>query len=323
MIEIVNQSVNPYFNIASEEYLLKNFDHDCFMLWRNSPSLIIGKHQNALAEININFVEKNDIKVVRRISGGGTVYHDLGNLNFTFITKHDNNKIINFALYLKPIKEFINNYGINVTLNKRNNLFIGQKKISGTAAHIHKNKIIHHGTLLFSTNIDNLENAINTTSNKFIDKSIKSVNNVVTNINEYLKTKISITEFAEQLSCKINNGFENKEKYFLTENDFVEIDKLVKTKYKTWDWNFGYSPFYSFSKSLKNNLLSIEANVRNGLIEKIIINENLKIANISIVEKKIIGVKHSKNEILSAVMEIKNADIFNKISINEFIDLFF
>ncbi|NCO56210.1 MAG: lipoate--protein ligase family protein, partial [Bacteroidetes bacterium] len=275
MIEIVNQSVNPYFNIASEEYLLKNFEHDCFMLWRNAPSLIIGKHQNTLAEININFAEKNDIKVVRRISGGGTVYHDLGNLNFTFITNHDNNKIINFALFLKPITELLNNYEINVKLNKRNNLFVENKKICGTAAHIHKNKIIHHGTLLFATNIDSLENAINATSNKYFDKAIKSVNNIVTNINEHIKTKISINEFAEQLSQKINADFISKEKYFLSDADILAINELVKTKYKTWEWNYGYSPNYNFNKSSKNNLLNISVEVKKGIIT------NLKIYGIN------------------------------------------
>ncbi|PIY07038.1 MAG: lipoate--protein ligase [Bacteroidetes bacterium CG_4_10_14_3_um_filter_31_20] len=316
MIEIVNQSVNPYFNIASEEYLLKNFEHDCFMLWRNAPSLIIGKHQNTLAEININFAEKNDIKVVRRISGGGTVYHDLGNLNFTFITNHDNNKIINFALFLKPITELLNNYEINVKLNKRNNLFVENKKICGTAAHIHKNKIIHHGTLLFATNIDSLENAIKINYENFTDKSIKSVNNIVTNINEHIKTKISINEFAEQLSQKINADFISKEKYFLSDADILAINELVKTKYKTWEWNYGYSPNYNFNKSSKNNLLNISVEVKKGIIT------NLKIYginNFSKIENILKGVKHLKSEIFNS---IKNIEIEN-VSKGEFLELFF
>ncbi len=323
MIEIVNQSVNPYFNIAVEEYLLKNFDCNCFMLWQNTPSLIVGKHQNTLAEINLNFVEKNDIKVVRRISGGGTVYHDLGNLNFTFVTNHNNNQIINFDLYLSPIKEVLNNIGINVTTNKRNNLFIDQKKISGTAAHIYKNKIIHHGTLLFSTNILNLQSAIKTNYENFGDKSIKSVNNVVTNINEHLKNKISLNEFAEKLRKEIYYQFNCTDKYIISETDFIEINKLVKTKYKTWNWNYGYSPYYKFSKSHENKLLSIDLNVKNGIIENIKINIDLEIENIKIVENKIIGVKHSKNDILSSILEIKDAVFFNNISVNEFVDLFF
>ncbi|OFX32137.1 MAG: hypothetical protein A2X08_13420 [Bacteroidetes bacterium GWA2_32_17] len=316
MIEIVNQSVNPYFNIASEEYLLKNFEHDCFMLWRNAPSLIIGKHQNTLAEININFAEKNDIKVVRRISGGGTVYHDLGNLNFTFITNHDNNKIINFALYLKPITELLNNYEINVKLNKRNNLFVENKKICGTAAHIHKNKIIHHGTLLFATNIDSLENAIKINYENFTDKSIKSVNNIVTNINEHIKTKISINEFAEQLSQKINADFICKEKYFLSDADILAINELVKTKYNTWEWNFGYSPDYNFNKTSKNNLLNISVEVKKGIIT------NLKIIgtkDFSTIENLLVGVKHKKSDILGLIKDIE----IENISKEEFLELFF
>ncbi len=323
MIEVVNQSINPYFNIACEEYLLKNFNHDCFVLWRNSPSLIVGKHQNTLAEIDINFAKKNDIKVVRRISGGGTVYHDLGNLNFTFITNHDNNKIINFALYLKPITELLNNYGIIVTINKRNNLFIGDKKISGTAAHIFKNKVLHHGTLLFSTNIKNLQNATKTNYENFTDKSIKSVNSSVTNISKHLKSKMLLKVFSEQLSKKINADFKIKEKYFLSDADILAINKLVKTKYKIWDWNYGYSPFYSFKKSTKNKLLNIEVDVRNGKIEKLKILENSNNENVALIENEFIGLRHCEEEILNKINDIEIISSIFKISNKEFLDLFF
>lgn len=316
MVEIVNQSIDPYFNIACEEYLLKNFDHDCFMLWRNSPSVIIGKHQNTFAEINLSFIENNGIKIVRRISGGGAVYHDLGNLNFTFITSHNNNKIINFDFYLKPAIELLNKFGIIVTSNKRNNLFIDEKKICGTSAHIFKNKIIHHGTLLFSANIENLENSIKTKYETYTDKSIKSVNSVVTNIKEHLKCKITIEGFTEYLRQRIYNSFNVNEKYLLLNKDILNINKLVETKYKTWEWNFGYSPDYSFSKSTKNNVLNISVVVKKGIITNLKINGT---KNFTDVENVFIGVKHKKTDILNL---IKGVDI-DYVSKEEFIDLFF
>ncbi|HRC66441.1 MAG TPA: lipoate--protein ligase family protein, partial [Bacteroidales bacterium] len=148
MFCINNQNTNPYFNLASEEYLLKNYEEDVFMLWRNEPSIIIGKHQNALAEINIEYVKENHIKVVRRITGGGAVFHDLGNLNFTFISNSPNSKpVMNFKKYTQPIVDVLVNLGVDARFEGRNDIVIDGKKISGNAECVYKNRFLHHGTI--------------------------------------------------------------------------------------------------------------------------------------------------------------------------------
>ncbi|MEG0331764.1 MAG: lipoate--protein ligase family protein, partial [Clostridium sp.] len=161
MIFIYNKSTDPYFNLAAEEYVLKNFNDDCFMLWRNSKAVIIGKNQNAIAEINRDYVTSNNIPVVRRLSGGGAVFHDLGNVNFTFIT-NDTDDFVNFGKFTEPIIGVLkDNLSINAELSGRNDLTIDSKKFSGNAQYNYKNRVLHHGTLLFSSSIDNISESLN------------------------------------------------------------------------------------------------------------------------------------------------------------------
>ena len=161
MLIIRRHNTDPWFNLATEEFVLKNFDEDTFMLWRNAPSIIVGKHQNTLAEINLDYVKKNNIKVVRRLSGGGAVFHDLGNINFTFIKTGENGNLIDFKKYTEPILEVLLKMGINARFEGRNDLTIEGKKFSGNAEHIWKNRVLHHGTLLFSSHMANLSEALN------------------------------------------------------------------------------------------------------------------------------------------------------------------
>jgi lipoate-protein ligase A len=320
MIEVLNDNLNPYFNIACEEYILKNFSQDCFILWQNSPSIIVGKHQNTLAEINQKFVTGNNLPVVRRISGGGTVYHDLGNLNFTFITTAKTEKIINFRYFTNPIIELLKDLGINATLNTRNNIFIDEKKITGTAAHIFKNKVIHHGTLLFSTSITDLEKSIKNNSLEYSDKAIKSVTSTVTNIFDHLENKTTLYLFRELLRNKINQSFEITEKHTLTEKDIENITDLVNTKYNTWEWNYGYSPSYQFSRIASDNLLRVSIAVKKGIIEKIVFSGQLSVCNeIKKIEKALTGIKHNKETVNN--LFINSGFSFNEFSLDYLIKL--
>lgn len=153
MIYLLNTSTQPYFNLALEEYILKQFQEECFMLWQNSPCIVAGKNQNTLSEINLDFIKEHNLPVVRRLSGGGTVFHDLGNLNFTFIVNDQGNSFINFKKFTLPIVEVLQKLSVNAVLSGRNDLTIEGKKFSGNAQYKSKHRLLHHGTLLFSSNI--------------------------------------------------------------------------------------------------------------------------------------------------------------------------
>src|SRR5690606_28789319 len=156
MLCIYHQSTDPYFNIATDEYIFKHIKEDCFMLWQNDNAIIVGKHQNTLAEINLEYVKQQNIHVVRRLYGGGAVYHDMGNLNFSFTKTSDDGNLMDFEKYTKPIVEVLNTLGVNAKFEGRNDITVDGKKISGNAEYIHKNKILHHGTLLFSSEMKNV-----------------------------------------------------------------------------------------------------------------------------------------------------------------------
>ena len=294
MICVLNSNTDPFFNTASEEYLLKQFETDCFMLWQNTESVFIGKHQNALAEINYKFIELNNIPVIRRLSGGGTVFHDLGNLNFSFITKAEKGKSIEFKTYLKPISEFISSLGIEVEIGPRNNLFIKENKISGTAAHIYKDKVIHHGTLLFNSSKENLLKAIDVPASKYSDKAVKSVKSPVTNISEHLSKSIPINNFIISLNSYIKDFFDSKADHRFNEDEITEINKLSANKYQTWEWNFGYSPSYSFHNKIIINSYEIEIKleVRKGIIETVVILGN---QNFEQIKRVILNLPHRKS----------------------------
>ncbi len=172
---IKNPETNPYFNLAAEEYVLKNFNDDCFMLWRNRPSIIVGKHQNTLSEININHVKENNIDVVRRLSGGGAVFHDLGNLNFTFIKNVNNeSNLVDFKKYTQPIIDVLKHLGVDAKFEGRNDIMINGRKVSGNAEHVFKRRVLHHGTLLFSSVMADLSKVLKVNPLKYQDKGVKS-----------------------------------------------------------------------------------------------------------------------------------------------------
>lgn len=327
MLCIQNNSTDPYFNLAAEEYLLRNFKENCFMLWRNKPSIIVGKHQNALAEINYEYVKENNIDVIRRLSGGGTVFHDLGNLNFTFIQNvNANENLVDFIKYIKPIVAVLNQLGINAKHEGRNDIMIDGKKVSGNAEHVFKRRVLHHGTLLFSSVISDLSKALKVNPLKYQDKGVKSVKSRVTNISEYLSENISVLEFQDKILNYIKESEPSIENYFFSKADIDQINKLVTDKYITWDWNYGYSPKYSFEKSfeISNDNIEIQMNVEKGIIADITIKSDLiDKSDISFVEQKLIGINHEDHSILKALNDIPNNRFIKALPLGEFIKSLF
>lgn len=243
MICLYNPSTNPYFNLATEEYLLKNRPEEIFMLWRNEPAIIVGRFQNTLAEINLDYVKANNIKVVRRMTGGGAVFHDLGNLNYTFIA---NNTKGDFRTYTAPILKALQHLGVEAQFEGRNDLTINGQKISGNAECVHAGRMLHHGTLLFSSEMSDLVNALKVNPLKFKDKAVKSVRKRVTNIAEHLPTPMSVLEFADYLMQQVSQYQHDGVQSSLGEEEVKKIEQLEKEKYATWEWNFGNAPKYDF-----------------------------------------------------------------------------
>jgi lipoate---protein ligase len=318
MLLIQQTSTNPYFNIATEEYLLKNSTDDFFILYRNEPSIIVGKHQNTIAEINLQFVKQKGLIVVRRLSGGGTVYHDLGNLNYSFITTGTEGNLVNFKKHTQPIIDILQNLGVDARIGGKNDMRVGDKKISGNAEHVFKNRVLHHGTLLFNSNLDNLNEAIQINPNTYTDKAVKSIRSHVANISDYLNDSLTIEEFAQNTINHIKNTFPNSHEHKFTDNEINSINKLIKTKYSTWEWNYGYSPTYTLNKKLKFNdkILNIQAVVDKSIISQISFEGDfLNKSKVGEIEQLLKDCPHDVDEISKRLSTLDLKKYFPEISL--------
>ena len=300
MLCIIRHETEPYFNLAAEEYVLKHFKRDCFMLWRNDNAIIVGKHQNTLANINVDYVKEKDIKVVRRLSGGGAVYHDMGNLNFTFIASGENHKLVDFRKFTLPILEVLQKLELEAKFEGRNDLTIEGKKFSGNAEHVFKNRVLHHGTLLFSSEMADISNALKVDPDKFNDKAVKSVRSRVTNISEHLKHPLTVLEFRDRILTHMMETTPDAELYQFTPEDVEAIGKLRDEKYSTWEWNYGYSPKYNFRKAVKTSggKLEVMLEVNNGIIEKArFFGDYFNKLDPAEIEEALIGINHTEEAI--------------------------
>lgn len=236
MLFIDNTSISPYFNLSAEEYLLKNKNEDIIMLWQNEPSIIIGKNQHLESEINEEFVKEKRLKVVRRLSGGGAVYHDLGNLNITFFQSSEE---IDFMKYTKKMQELLNTIGINAIADHRQALTINGLKISGSAQCIHRGRAMFHATLLFESNLDNLTAALQSSERSLSNKKyVQSIRSSVTNIKDNIPVPLSISEFKIIIKEFFLNNNNLSSIYTFTNSDRAAIEKLAHEKYASTDWNF-------------------------------------------------------------------------------------
>lgn len=275
-ILIVEQK-NPYFNLALEEYLFKNKDEDYFILYQCNPSVIIGKHQNIFEEINYDFVKTNNISIARRLSGGGTVFHDEGNLNFSWIAQIQDENKINFARFINPIVTLLKKLGLSAEIGGKNDILVDGYKISGNAEHIYKNKVLHHGTLLFDADLRALSNAIKKESPEYQSHSIKSIRSKVANIKTLGSLNMSLTEFMEYLIKGIVGLHPDSQLTTLNSIEIEKIQQLVTKKYNSQSWIWGYNPPYTMKKTLikEGNTLQIDLSVKHNIIHQCLIYYNL------------------------------------------------
>ena len=327
MIVVKNENTDLRFNLAAEEYMINEFADEVFMLWRADSSILLGKNQNAYSEINMEFVKNNDIQVVRRMSGGGAVYNDLGNTNFCFIMNESAKHFTDFKRFTDPIISVLRSLGVDAEFTGRNEMTIDGKKFSGNAQYKAKKRMLHHGTLLFSSDIFDLSQSLNPSAVKFSDKAVKSVKSRVTNIRDHLKDQtLDIMEFRELINRHIFSLYPDAKAYTFTDEDIEAINRLVEKKYGTWEWNYGKSPKFNYKHSRKFSagVIEVYAEIENGIIKDIHFHgDYFGHEDVSAITNQLINTTYS---IESASEILKRFDIdeyFKNLTVEELVQVIF
>ena len=322
MLCITRHETDPYFNLAAEEYAMTHFARESFMLWRNAPTVIVGRHQNTLAEIDAEYVQAHNIPVVRRLSGGGAVFHDLGNLNFTFIadTPDGQRAQVDFRRFTQPILEALQTLGVDARFEGRNDLTIDGRKFSGNAEYVSGGRVLHHGTLLFAARMADISAALRPDPAKFADKAVKSVRSRVTNISEHLPRPMTVLEFRDHLMAHVVATTPDAEAYAFTADDVRAITQLRDAKYATWEWNYGHSPRYNFSKRVRTAGGSLEATLEvvDGVIEEArIFGDYFSRREPGEIETALLGAAHQEEALRARLAPFEVPDYFVNVGADE------
>ncbi|ANF96067.1 lipoate--protein ligase [Paenibacillus bovis] len=328
MLFIDNKGItDPTINLAIEEFVLKHLpmDDSYLLFYINEPSIIIGKHQNTIEEINAEYVKANHIHVVRRLSGGGAVYHDLGNLSFSFLTKDDGQSFHNFRKFTQPVVEALQQLGINAELSGRNDLQVGEQKISGNAQFSTRGRMFSHGTLMFNSELDNVQSALKVNPEKFKSKSTKSVRSRVANISEFLNAPMTMEQFRDDILRHIF-GVEPADvpQYVLTEEDWAKIHEISAERYRNWDWNYGQSPESNIkhAKKFPAGIIDIRMNIKEGHIHEIkIYGDFFGIGDVADIENKLRGLRYEENAVREALQGIDLKHYFGNVELEDFVGL--
>ncbi len=262
--------MDPAVNLAIEEFSVRNLsiENDYFFVYRNNPSVIVGRHQNIFEEVDQKYARLTKTPVFRRISGGGTVYHDPGNINFTYITRHTFEKFNNYRMFITPVIRSLKELSVPAVLNNRNDIMVENKKVSGNAQFTSRDRMMSHGTLLFDTDLARLRKALKKTDGEIESKSTKSVRSSVTNIREYFSQKIDINTFTRLLINNVSSEWHDFSIYKFDDAQWDEIYQLARNKYDSWDWNYGQSPKFKIKKCdyISGTQIKAELEILNGII---------------------------------------------------------
>jgi lipoate---protein ligase len=305
---------DPYFNLALEEVLLKKRKEEYLILGINDPSLIIGKHQVAHREADTRYITENNIPVIRRISGGGTVFHDSGNLNFTFIRYCEPGKQVDFRKHTRPVIDFLISMGVNAIFEGKNDIKVEGLKISGNAEHVHRNRVLHHGTLLFNTSMDMLKKSIRVDKSYYATRAVDSNSSSVLNLKEKLQIFGSTDEFGRAMMHYLSRIIPGFEDYNISPQDSEEAVALSESKYKTWEWNYAYGPEYTFNNNFRSGerYYSCTLSVTDGKVSQCAITGTEEVKHFS---EKLHGCRHMVPDFLN-ILEKENIglsreEIFN------------
>lgn len=321
------EKTDPYYNLAFEEYVLRNCrDDDYLILWQNDNTIVMGLHQNPYEEINLLRAAKMQVHIVRRNTGGGTVYHDLGNLNYSYITGWREGEETDFGKLLKPVTEaFRETYGLEVEIKGRNDLLLDGKKISGSAQTLAKDRLLQHGTLLIDSDLEVLSGLLNVSPEKFQSKSVKSVRSRVTNVQEYIPEKISVEKIKEMLKeyWGKNGKFEEMK---LGSEALREIEELADKKYRSKDWNFSRSPRFCYTnrKRFPGGTVEVNLDISEGKIEHCLINGDfMALKSVNAVEKSLTGIPYERKEVEKVLRDVPLRIYFGTVTLKELESCFF
>ncbi len=319
---------DPRLNLAIEEHILRDIDpgEDILLFYINEPSIIIGRNQNTLEEINPDYVQAHGIHVVRRLSGGGAVYHDLGNLNFSFIMRRGKEYLIDFKTFTAPVVRALNEMGIPAELGGRNDIQVEGRKISGNASYSTGKGMVVHGTLLFDADLTRLSEALQVKPGKIVSKGIKSVRSRVVNIRPFLKGPMDIETFRLRLLHGIFSGCSEIPQFVLTEKDWEAVRLLSAERYQRWEWNWGHSPEFNVQKTQRFPVGEIDAriDVQNGLIRSIkFYGDFFGQGEVAELEERLAGVRYDRPSLAEALSQVQIDSYFNGLSIEELVNFLY
>jgi lipoate-protein ligase A len=334
MIFVPNDLRDPRVNLAIETFLLQEMaiDEPILLFYINEPSIIIGRNQNTIEEINKEYVDEKGIHVVRRFSGGGAVYHDEGNLNFSFIMPDDGNSFRDFEKVTKPIIQALHDMGVEgAQLKGRNDLVINDMKFSGNAMYATNGRMFAHGTIMFDSDVNEVVNSLKVRKDKIESKGIKSIRSRVTNIKPFLPNEnqeMTTEEFSQEVLLKIFgvNSVEAIKTYTLTDNDWEKVKAISEKYYANWDWNYGKSPAFDIERRKRFPIGSIEVrlNVAEGKItDAKIYGDFFGLGEVKDVEDALVGTKYEKNALKEVVDTIDVKKYFGNIETNDLFELIY
>jgi len=326
MFYIETKSTDPYYNLAFEEYILRNKrEGDWLLLWRNANTVVVGMNQNPLEEIDEGFVKAHGVDVVRRTTGGGAVYHDLGNVNYSFITDAGDAEQLSMERFTGTVCRALASMGVGAEPTGRNDITVQGKKISGTAQRLDGDRLLCHGTLLFKSDTDMIAGALRTDPDKYRSKSTKSVASRVGNISDYLPGETTVEDFIEKLLAALTE--ERFTRAELISREIEEVEHLAETKYRTWEWNYGASPPYDAVRKKarrEGGTLEIYIKVEKGQIASVGFRGDF-MARVPLrpLEAALAGRPFRRGEVAGLLGEFPIADMFGGITAEEILEVLF
>lgn len=316
---------DPRFNLALEQYIFDQMDprHSYFMLWRNHNTIVVGKHQNTMAEINASYVKDHDVRVVRRLSGGGAVYHDLGNVNFTVITDHEGANF-DFSTFCRPVMAALASFGVEAQFSGRNDMTIQGRKFSGNSQYVKHGRVMHHGTIMYDSDLDAVQQALHVSKDKLVSKGLPSVRSRVTNVRPHMTQPVSTEEFMERLRVFMFTEY-HLEQYELTEQDIYAIQCIQAEVYDRWEWNYGSSPACQIEKRRRIEgcgEIQIHIDVENGMIQALAFHgDYFGTRDAGELAQRLVGSQLEESSIRKAVKDVEVNEYFQNLDLDIFCSL--